>query len=137
MRRRRRRKFATIEFPDFTDPVPSKGFEDTHEQSESVSPDGIYKIIRTISDKLNEDGEPIKSVDYYPIVFATRVDFIDGEVSGWQPIHWDANEWVFRSLAKARLLAEAHSAYGKAGITELYAARERRRIRAKVARQTK
>ena len=135
-KRKRRRKFAVIEWSKWSRSKPRKDFEDTIRVSVSSSPDGRYRIIKTVARETVE-GETVYRERFFPMHLHKRVDFIDGEVATWVPVHWDCGEWNFRSLKRARLLCEAHSAYGKAGIKELYAARDRARLRARVSRQTK
>ena len=136
-KRKRRRKFAKINWSKWKRSKKLRHFEDVSRTSESVSPDGLFKIIRTVTKTVNEEGEPVTVADYYPLYLKTQVDFIDGKVSFWRPVHWDSNEWFHRSLKKAQTLVEARAAYGDEGVNELYAARNRARLKAKVARQTK
>ncbi|SVD93430.1 uncharacterized protein METZ01_LOCUS446284 [marine metagenome] len=136
-KRKRRKTFAKIAWSDWSEPQPLRHFEDTSTTSDSFSPCGLFRIIRTVTIKTNEDDESVTVTDYFPLYWKRSSDHYTGKGGYWANCHWDYKEWVYRSLAKARLLAEARADGGKAGIKELFAARDKRRIKARFARQAR
>ena len=135
--RKRRRTFAKIAWSDWSEPQPLRHFEDTSTTSDSFSPCKLFRIICTVTIKTDEDGEPITVADYLPLYWEKFPGHYTGKGGYWANCHWDHKEWVHRSLAKARLLAEARADCGKTGVKELFAARDRRRIKARFARQAR
>ena len=91
----------------------------------------MYRVTWVTCTLERDNGETTVSDTYSPVYWRPDADHIKGGY--WNNPHWDWHEWEFKTETEAKLLAESHAAYGKDGITELYAARERRRAKARIA----